>query len=228
MAVSLKFAMHRTLATRSAQEVMGSQWNWPEWTLADWDIRIAVMRAQVETVAAAGAAMDTARGDLDLILEQLHDRTVLTLTLLKVLHRNNSALAKTLKPLRARGDSRNSILQIALDLIAHWEAINPAWEPQPGQTRAAFEMLYRQGKAQMEIYAEAETSWSVASSDLIELAASLNRDCVAWYDVATTIFSAKTAEGRMIRGTVPTTYKADKPEEQPELLLPDVTDPIPR
>lgn len=216
MAVSLAFIMERALATLAAQAALGAQWQWVEWTMNDWDIQIGVFKAQLEIVADSRAQWNSAVADFDVTLDELHEDTVTCLSLLKVLHRRASAISNFLRPLSARGDSRNSIFEEAAELAAAWNSINPAWEPLPGKSLATFMALIKHCKALNETRAEKDAAWRGDSSELIEFAAALNRNCVAWYEVATVIFSDKTPAGRMVRGTVPTTYKASLRVMQPE------------
>jgi hypothetical protein len=144
------------------------------------------------------------------------------LTFLKVLHRRNPVNRNLLKPLTARADSRQGTFEEATELAATWHSINPSWSPEVGETLSTFETFIQHCRTLQEIVIAKKNAWQIAASALRQMADDLNDECVAWYELATVMFSTKTAEGAMIRGTVPTTYQRPKPEEQPELELGEI------
>lgn len=206
MSESNDFILERAIATRAAQFIITATWQWDEQTVAQWDADIAAFIAQKELVSDKEAIKTGDAGDLDAKLDILHDRTQVGLTLFKVKNRDNSSISHALKPLRAEGRSRGNILEEALEFESQWEKWEPAWVPRPTETLAAFKTLREECLDLKEPYATSKGVWRKEAEDYNQLGIALNKLCKAWYEAATTLFAEGTAEGDMIRGTVPTTY----------------------
>jgi hypothetical protein len=61
----------------------------------------------------------------------------------------------------------------------------------------------------------ANSTWRTQSEILNRKARALNKANIAWYAAATRIFPAGTAEGEMIRRSIPTHYSAPVPVPAP-------------
>jgi hypothetical protein len=154
----------------------------------------------------AHAMMKALKGELDNRMNNLHEVTVVYLTLLKTLQRKDAAHRELLEVLTASGGSRNAILDEATDLQSAWEEIDAAWEPKPDETLEQFILQIKEcAKAKVD-FTKANTAWRNRASELRVFLEELNGDSVAWYAAATAVFPENTRDGVLIRELVPTTY----------------------
>ena len=212
MPVSQEFVFDRTMKTISAQTSIAAEWVWSEKTLAQWEAAFATFKSKIDTVVNAKARLNGRRGGMEEALKNLHEVTVVYLTLLKTVYRNDEVISELLAPLTASGGSRNDILDQASELQSAWQEVNPTWEPKPGKTLAEFVLLVKDCSTLKTEFTNANTAWRNRASELRKFVDEMNSDCVGWYAGATVVFSAETSEGAMIRGTVPTTYSKSKVE----------------
>jgi hypothetical protein len=218
---TLEFILDRARATRSAQNSIAATWTWPEKLVADWDTDIAAVETQKAAAADAEAQVDLQRGDLDEQLDLLHDRTVQWGTFLRSTNRNNRARTRALRALSGQGKSRHNILDEAQVLESMWRKVDPVWVPVPTQTLALFKTFRELCITNMATYSDTKSEWRIETEETQELSEELNEDCMAWYEAATAMFPEGTAEGDMIRGTVPTTTDFVPLPEQAEIALDD-------
>jgi len=123
--------------------------------------------------------------------------------------------------LTAGAQSREGILTEALEWESAWEAADPSFTPATGDTLAAFKTQREGSLTTLRAYQDARSDERAAAGDLRELGEALDDACVAWYLAATAVFPEGTAEGDMIRGTIPTTYSPPPaPPAPPEPPLP--------
>ena len=188
-------------------------------TLVQWSTKITALFAQEEVAADASATADLARGDLNAKMDVLHSRTQQGLSLLKTNWRNDPAKSRALQRLSAIGDSRTQVLEEALAFESAWETIDPAWVPLAGQTLALFKVLRGEAATCLETYAAGKAGWRQETENFNQLVEILDRDCIGWYSAATLVFPEGTAEGDMIRGTVPTTTDFTPLPTQAEITL---------
>lgn len=210
MAVSFAFIKERLLATHSAQAALAVEWVSDEWPVQFWREELAVLQVQEEKVSRARAAMTAAQGDRDVAFAELHERTVTLLGVLKATHRRAPVFAGCLQPLTARGDSLAGILEEALELAATWGTVDAAWQLTPEETLEKFNAARAECGLLQKRFVNVRTLWRGEVGELNERARLLHRDCVAWYNVATTLYAEKTALGQMIRELVPTTYQVGR------------------
>jgi hypothetical protein len=208
MPESNEFVLDRSIPTRAAQVVIAPLWIWGELTLLQWDQKIEAFQDQKVVVSEKEAIKTADAGVLDLKLDRLHDRTQVGLSLFKNKHRNNPAMVHALKPLTASGGSRGNILEEALSFEAVWERWDADWSPKPLETLESFTDLREEAESLRKPYAASKAVWRNEVGIWNILGADLNDNCVAWYAAATEVFKEGTAEGDMIRGTIPTTYDA--------------------
>lgn len=206
MSESNEFILERAIATRAAQNVITTTWQWEEHTVAAWDADIEEFITQKETITDLESAKTAAAAALDVKLDQLHDRTQISLSLFKGKHRDNPSLTHVLKPLTAEGGSRGAILEEALEFESEWEQWDPGWLPKATWTLVGFKALRQECLSLKEPYASSKGTWRKAVGDYNGMGERLNKLGKAWYEAATTLFKEGTPEGDMIRNTVPTTY----------------------
>jgi hypothetical protein len=225
MASSIEFIFQRAHATGSAQADIEGTWVWDEKTVAGWDTDIAAAHTQEEVVADAGAAKDGLAGELAVLLDALHDETVKGLSIAKAKYRNDPGKLHLFKNLSANANSRAGQLEEALEFESAWQAADAAWLPVAGMTLAGFKTARLACETKLEDYTDSKANWRGEAEKFNVMMGTLEDACIGWYKAATAVFPEGTAEGDMIRGTVPTTYTPppDLPlPEQAEVTLVDV------
>lgn len=212
---SIDFIRQRAQATRSAQDQLAPTWVWEGKTVVQWDAEVAAFEASMQQAAAAEAERLAVRGSLDASLDTLHRRTMQGIALAKVKYQKDPVSFTQLENLTARGDSRMAIRDEALEWEAAWGQLDDSWEPLPGNTFPAFQALRAQCATLTDDYADKNALWRAKAETMNQLAAQLDEANVGWYAAATTVFPEGTAEGDMIRGTIPTTYNPPPPPAPP-------------
>jgi hypothetical protein len=213
----MEFVKDRSTKTLSAAKQLASQWVWQEKTVAEMEAALLAIigdkdatpsvLGQEEITSQAEQAMLAARGAWDAQLDTLHRRTMQGVGMARSRHRDDPAKRSVLDPLSARGDSRAVILAEALDWESAWAQVEPTWSPLPANTLAAFQALRRACTEDLKTaYSDARAAWRAQAEKLNEMAGALDDASMAWYADATRVFPAGTAEGDMLRGTIPTTY----------------------
>ena len=205
----IALTLTRARATRSAQNSVKDVWVWDEKTIADWDAAIADTQAGQQAVAANEADLLARRGSLDNALSDLADQTRRGLALAKIRYRNDGARRTVVARLTGRSDSRTRALESASAWASAWAELDPAFAPTTGSTLAAFNTLRARCETLQNEYAQARADLRASAETQNRRAARLDGDCKAWYAAATRIFPASTAEGAMIRGTIPTSYSKE-------------------
>ena len=217
MAQSIEFIKDRATKTISAAKQLTTKWTWEEQTPDQMQALLTAIVGnasttppvvgQEEITSHAEHTMLAARGAWDSNLDTLHSLTVQGVSMAKNRNRNNAANLAVLSGLSARGTSRAETLTEALAWESAWAKVDPAWVPVTGNTLAIFKPLRKQCADDLqEAYADAQANYRQQAEKLNDMAASLEQVSEAWYADATVVFAAGTAEGDMIRGTVPTTY----------------------
>ena len=217
MAQTYEFTLDRAQKTRDAQNETKDRWTWSEKSLEQWDGSIAALIKQNETRALKETAMLAKRGDADKALDKLHGWTGEGLTLMRLRLRNDPEKLATLSTLSANGTSRTNKLKEALEWENAWKEIDATFTPTTENTLAAFQTLRAQCVRLVEEYGTAETKLTVENTKLILLKSQLEDDNQAWYKAATKVLKKGTAEGDMIRSTVPVTTGGPAPQPQTTL-----------
>ena len=206
MASSLEFIEARLQGTRDAQAEVIAAWTWEEMTGAQWDTRVTDFDTKKAAVTTQEGVMLNQRATLDASLTQLHDRTVEGLKMARVKWRKDAARKAILATLSANGGSRDAVEKEAQAWAGVWDSFDAAWVPTPGNTLAAFNTLLTACFTQENDYNMEHTKWREKAEEFNSFAAASEELCVAWYAAATVVFPQGTAQGDMIRSTVPTTY----------------------
>lgn len=216
MASSIEFIIDRAHKTRSAQAEIAGVWVWDEKTLAVWDTDIAAVHTQNDVLADAEADKNGLAGELDVLLAALHNNTVKGLNIAKAKYRNDPAKLHLFKNVTANANSRAGQLEEARLFESAWRDADAAWLPVAGMTLAGFKTARLACDAKLEAYDDAKANWRGEAGKFNVMLEALEDACVGWYKAATAVFPEGTAEGDMIRGTVPTTYTpppGDLPEQ---------------
>jgi hypothetical protein len=171
---------------------------------------------QEEIASQAEQTMLAARGAWDSNLDDLHRRTVQGVSMCKNRNRNNPANLAVLSGLTARGTSRAETLAEALAWESAWAKVDATWSPLPANTLDIFRTLRKQCAEDLQqAYADSQADYRKEAETLADMAADLEQVMEAWYADATVVFPIGTAEGDMIRGTVPTTYSPSTSKAPP-------------
>ncbi|HEY0073966.1 MAG TPA: hypothetical protein VGB77_07690 [Abditibacteriaceae bacterium] len=204
MAVSVMQVWERAVPTQSAMAQLESAWVWPEMTPAAFQALITALQVQRDTVADMDAAQEEKRGLLDTQLRQLDLLTTQGKAAGKFHFRSSPDKLGVIEALEEIGTGRSSTLEEARAFESAWEKVGPSWVFSMDLQLADYQELRAQCESLMDDYSDAKTAWRAASGKMTTLAAQLSEHCVAWYDAAARVFPEGTAEGNMIRGTIPT------------------------
>jgi hypothetical protein len=215
MKTGIDFIITRAKTTRHAQEDLKSIWTWNERTLDQWDNEIADLQRIQEICSSAKFARNSARAALDAGLQEMHRRTMQFLAMAKFHFRNEPSMFEAINRLTSCGKGRRAIAQEAMDLESAWQKAGPEWTPTDVNTFASFQALRKQCMELDAAWIAANSTWRTQSEILNQKAASLNEANIAWLAAATRIFSAGTAEGDMIRRSIPTRYSPPVPAAEP-------------
>ena len=206
MAENIEFTLQRAQATRAVQTSIAAAWVWDEMTLLQWDAAITSFVTQMEVEQDAEADYLAKRGETDTAIDSLHSLSGRCVRMAKNRYRDTPAKLEVIAGLRNDAASRSGKLQDALEWESAWEKSEPAWSPLPGVTLATFKPQRLAAMALLEGLTTKKTNWDAADEQLNTQGHTLNGNCVAWYEAATTVFPAGTPEGDLIRSDIPTTY----------------------
>jgi hypothetical protein len=206
MGAGIHIIIVRAKTTRHAQEDLKSSWIWNEKTLEQWDNEIAELQRMQETCSSAKFVRNSARAALDAGLQEMRRRTMQFLAMAKFHFRNDPSLVEAISRLTCCADGRRAIAQEAMDIESAWQKAGPEWAPTETNTFATFQALRNQCTELDAAFIAAYGAWRTQSEILKQKAAALNAASIAWYAAATRIFSSGTAEGDMIRRSIPTLY----------------------
>lgn len=226
MSESIEFIKDRAGKTLSAAKKVKTKWEWQEKSIVQMEADLTALVGnnlvtppvigQEQIASAASQSMLAARGQWDAQLDELHRRTVQGVNMAKNRNRNSPANLAVLGGLTARGTSRAEILAEALAWESAWAKVDPAWSPLPANTLAAFQILRKQCAEDLQqAYTDAQADYRKEAELMNDMAAAIEECSEAWYADATVVFSIGTAEGDMIRSTVPTTYNPPPPKPAP-------------
>lgn len=206
MSKTLKLIVKRAEATNNAQIAVQADWIWDGKPVLQWGADIQALNAQCKVVSDAEADMKTKRGVYHDTLDDIHARTVQAVAMFKVRYKFVPARLAVVQSLSAAGESEDDIVSEAQSLISDWAELDPAWNPTKDNTLAALTTLNGTTvQTQRDAAGKARTTWRTQAEIMNTQAAELDADSVSWYGAATKVFLAGTADGDMIRGTIPTT-----------------------
>lgn len=196
----------RAQSTRAVQASLSATWVWDEMTLPQWDTVITALVTRMEVEQDTEADYLAKRGETDAAIDAVHSLSGRCLRMAKNRFRDTPAKLEVIIRLHNAAASRSGMLQDALEWESAWEKLDGAWSPLPGVTLATFKPQRLAAAALLEGLTSKKTTWDAADEQLNTQGQVLNRNCVAWYAAATTVFPAGTPEGDLIRSDIPTTY----------------------
>ena len=209
----------RAKTTRHAQENLKSVWVWNERTLDQWDSEIADLQRIQEVCSSARFARNSARAALDAGLQEMRRRAMQFLAMAKFHFRNEPSIFEAINRLSTRSGGRRAIFQKAMDLESAWQKADPEWAPTEVNTFASFQALRKQCMELDAAFLAANSTLRTQSEILNRKAAAMNEANIAWFAAATRIFPSGTAEGDMIRRSIPTLYATPVSAEPPPPIL---------
>jgi hypothetical protein len=164
-------------------------------------------------------------GEWEGVLREWHQEAVTAVDLGRAIFRG-TAKAPAWRGLKARGGGRARIVREGTAIEAAWATSDPAWTPQRGLTLAGFQQRRLDAEAKANAHAVAAITLAIERGLLVKQADALYDLCVKWYVLATAVFPAATAEGKLIR-TVPTNYDLNPPREPAAGDVPSATGFVP-
>jgi len=217
MGQSMEFIKDRATKTIGAARAVAIKWSWQEKTITQMHAALTAiigdntvtppLLGQEKVVKLAESEMINARSAWDASLDTLHRLTMQGVSMAKNRFRNDPIKLSLVQDITTRGDSRQGILDEALEWETAWNKADAAWNPLPANTLPAFQTLRLQClEALQQDYKDKLSAWREMAGMLAQFARVMEDINEAWYSDATDIFAAGTAEGDMIRGTIPTTY----------------------
>jgi hypothetical protein len=219
MRATINFIITRAKTTRHAQEDLKSGWTWNEMTLEQWDNTIADLQRMQEICSSAKFALNSARAALDADLQEIHRSTMQFLAMAKFHFRDDPSMLEAISRLTSKGEGRRAIAREAMDIESAWQKAGSEWAPTEMNAFASFQALRKQCMELEAAYIAAYSVWRTQSEILNQKAAVLHKASIAWYAAATRIFPAGTAEGDMIRRSIPTLYVPSAQAEPLALVL---------
>ena len=225
MRTAVKCVITRARTTRHAQEALKTKWIWNEKTLDQWDSDIADLQRMQEQCSSAKFTKNSARAALDAGLEEMHRRTMQFLAMAKFHFRNEPPIFEAISRLGSGGRGRRAIAQEAMDLESAWQKAGPDWAPTEANTFASFQALRKQCMDLDAAWIAANSTWHTRSEILKQVTAAVNEANTGWFAAATRVFASGTAEGDMIRRSIPVLSSTPLRAEDPALAAPLVPAP---
>ena len=213
MRTGIDLIVKRAKTTRHAQEDLKASWTWNEATLDQWDKEISDVQVMQQICSSARFTRNRARAALDASLQEIHRRTMQFLAMAKFHFRDDPSKFEAINRLKCIGDGRRGIAREAMDVETAWQDVGPEWAPTEVNGFASFQALRKQCIELDAAYIAAYSTWRTQSELLSQKAAALSDANVAWYGAATRIFPAGTAEGELIRRSIPTRSSPAVPAE---------------
>ena len=215
--ISIDFTRTRAQATRNAQATLAAppaSWAWSEKTLAQWDADLATLdQFKIDESARRTQWRNAAelwQSDIDRIQEVTRD----VVRKGSFRFRNDPVKLQLFSALSTDATSRGGVYEQGLAARDAWQEVDPAWQLSTEDTLAALSSLLAGSLVKQSAESVKFTAWRLASAALMNKAATVDVDNVAWYAEATREFPAGSTAGDMVRSAVPTTSRAEPEVEQ--------------
>lgn len=207
----VQLRVSRTLQCMTAIKNAIPSWEWAEQTVAQFTTKQQELVTLIDSESDEAADTTGARGLRDENLDTLRSKGRLALTLLKTKFRNTPNKLRLFNGLVVREDSvASTMVEVGL-VESAWEQADAAYVLDEGTTLAAFRTSITTCRTNVEgVNKEAAEESDVAGQVLMKLDAIYDL-CVAWYAVATALYSESTPHGIMIRNQIPTQPSAGGP-----------------
>ena len=179
-------------------------WEWGELNAAAFATKYTECTNLIATESDEAADTTGARGTRDENLDKLRAKARLALTLSKVKYRTNPAKLRLFANLIIKSDKIAGTLEETLAVESAWEQADAAYVLEDGTTLAQFNTLRLLCQTNTEGVSKESAEESGAAGQVLVKLNALYDLCVAWYAVATALYSEDTAHGIMLRNQIPT------------------------
>ena len=215
MKADIIFALLRSQATINAATAIGTDWVWPEKSVAEMTTDRQALRTQADLSDTREVAYNAASANRVAAFDAYHDATVTLLGMSRTHYRKNPAALSQLRDLHARGQNEQGILDEGAAFARVWEQLDATYVPDTGWTLVAFKAAGANCLTMQDAERNANVAWNDESKNTDVMAIAVQDTNMAWYADATKKFGPETAHGQMIRSTVPTTSKAQALPQKP-------------
>ena len=211
---SIEQTKKRAEKTGDAQASITAVWVWNKKTLLQWrdDVRALDQLAATESEkrTAWRNVAELWQADVD----RIQQITRLAVSIGRVQYANRPVDLELFNALSTDAGSRDDIHNQGIKARDVWQVVDAAWKIDNDLTLSFFSSLLGSALARKESHGPKETAWRRAEIELTLKAEQVHRDNVLWYEEATRRFTDATVEGRLIRTTVPTTTRTERPVGQ--------------
>jgi len=210
---ALSFTLERAHASRPTMEILQDApygWTWDKITPEAFGDLILELEEQRGVLSEAEAGLSFAGGKWDVALESLLDDAVRGATLGRVSFKEQPRKASLFEDLRFLTAGREGRYRQALRFEKAWQKADAAWVFKTGLPLADFRARRKAILDLEEAQVEADRNERFERATLNDMATTLNKWCVDWYEVATATFAERTVPGMVVR-TIPTTYDPNRP-----------------
>ncbi len=210
--ISIDFVRTRAQRTYDAQNSLSTDvpWVWDQKTVLQWSTDITLVDQLVQAESAKRAQLRNVTALWQANVDQILAITRQVAGLGRVRFRKEPAKKHSFDALNTNARSRTDIYTDGLAARDAWQEVDPEWEISEAVTAGALGSLLANCLYCLGSHSAKLQAWRFAAAKLNEKAAALDADNVAWYEEATRRFLAGTAEGDMIRSTVPTTARPEQ------------------
>jgi hypothetical protein len=211
---SIEFIFDRLVATHSAAVTLTGSWQWPEKSVAQFETDVSGFDALRQQEGAADLAVRQAAGQWDAVLSSVATQASAVKRYAVTKFRQDEGKSRMWRSIDLVYNSRPAIYRVGCLVRDAWRESDQTWVPEPGLTFASFSALVADALNKQATHQAKLNQWRKAAGDLSVRARACEQDCINWYRDATTRFSAESAEGQMVRSTVPTTTRPVEPVGQ--------------
>ena len=218
--LSREFILQRAQKSCAVASAIRDAWEWEEWSAEEMLQEMSRVKGLQNVLSGAEAAADGARGELDGALGRVYAMALTGTGLARVKWRGDAGRRRILKSVDLNNNGRPAMRLAAQQWASAWSRLEVAWvlplADGASISHAAYQSLRREiegdGLASpvvpglLENLESAVLTVRGAADDLQKALKGLEGLMEAWYAAATAVFGEDTAEGRQLRGQVPTTY----------------------
>lgn len=211
---SIEQTKTRAEKTGDAQSSIAAVWTWILKTVMQWRDDVRALDQLIATESSRRTAWRNVAELWQADLDRIKEITQLVVGIAKVQFANRPVDLALFEQLNTDGRSRGDIHEQGVKARDAWQEVDATWRISADITLSAFSSLLAASLARKESHGPKETAWRRAEIDLTMKAEQVDRDNVLWYEEATRRFSEDTAEGRLIRTTVPTSTPPERAARQ--------------
>ncbi len=192
----------RAQETRAVQSTILPTWEFADWPLTAMDTDRAAYDVQKGLADDADSDASGARGSRNGELDTLHEWTKGVVAGGKDHFHGDPGNAARFANLTAGSDTIGGRLKEAEKAITAWENSDAAWKPSDAITLTAFKAKYDLCKLLDKSADKAGSDASAAHKVKNVLANGLWVHCVAWYNLATSLYGPTTEVGALVRAQI--------------------------